>query len=191
METTNNTKSLRIWQCTWECALFFHIVTTISYAFSPAVNKNCKPHAWKPAPVEVTHCHHCWNTAPTASLCSQPLFGLHQNSATVNECQQTQFFLHWGIQWHTFASSTLPCQTSFYQTAPLLPFFTWHQNIMTSKILGRRSTSTAIPSTSASDIVGQRSKTGGTALRTALTFVTIFYGKQTEKNSHLFKNKKE
>ena len=24
------------------------------------------------------HCHHCWNTPPTTSLCSHPLLGLHK-----------------------------------------------------------------------------------------------------------------
>ena len=53
-------------------------------------------------------CHHCWNTPPTTSQCLQPLFGLHQCSANV-KCNQVTFFPHVGIQWHTFASSTLPC----------------------------------------------------------------------------------
>ena len=29
------------------------------------------------------HCHHCWNTPPTASLRSHPLFGLHKHSAHI------------------------------------------------------------------------------------------------------------
>ena len=40
------------------------------------------------------------------------------------------FFPPWGIQWHTFASYALPCQTTFCQTAPLLPAVTQQQNIM-------------------------------------------------------------
>ena len=31
-------------------------------------------------------CCHCWNTPPTALLCSHPLFCLHKCSASVNEC---------------------------------------------------------------------------------------------------------
>ena len=40
------------------------------------------------------------------------------------------YFLHGGIQWHTFASSTLPCQMPFCQTAPLLPSVIWQQHAM-------------------------------------------------------------
>jgi len=39
-------------------------------------------------------CHHCWNTPPTASLCSHPLFGPHKCSASVSWCQWVRFFLH-------------------------------------------------------------------------------------------------
>jgi len=41
--------------------LFFNTVTTISYAFSPAVNKSLHAALLKSIPVELTHCHyhHC------------------------------------------------------------------------------------------------------------------------------------
>ena len=65
--------------------LFFHIATTIIFAFSPAINQNL--HAALTALVNICMatwnvilfsclCCHCWNTPPTASLCSHPLFGL-------------------------------------------------------------------------------------------------------------------
>jgi len=69
-------------------------------------------------------CHHCWNAPPTASLCSHSLFGLHNHSASVDECQWISFFLHGGIHLHTFASWALPCQIPFRWTAPLLPSVT-------------------------------------------------------------------
>jgi len=52
---------------------------------------------------------------PTASLCSYPLFHLCKRSTGVDECQWVPSFPRGGIQFHTFASSALPCQT-----APLL-----------------------------------------------------------------------
>ena len=70
-------------------------------------------------------CCHCWNTPPTALLCSHPLFCLHKCSASVNECHWVPFFLHRGIQCHPFTSSTLPCQMLLCQSAPLLPCVSW------------------------------------------------------------------
>jgi len=70
-------------------------------------------------------CCHCWNLPLIASRCSHPLVGLHRYSPSVDEYQWVPFFLHRGIQWHTFASSTLLCQMLFCQTAPLLPSVTW------------------------------------------------------------------
>jgi len=40
-------------------------------------------------------CCHCWNTPPTASLCSQPLFGLHKCSVSIDECERVHFFFSW------------------------------------------------------------------------------------------------
>ena len=37
-------------------------------------------------------CCHCWNTPPTASLCTYPLFGLHKHSESIDECQWVPFF---------------------------------------------------------------------------------------------------
>ena len=39
-------------------------------------------------------CHYChsWNAAPTALLCSHPLFGLHKPSNSRDECQWVPFF---------------------------------------------------------------------------------------------------
>ena len=85
-------------------------------------------------------------------------------SASVDECQWVPFFLHGGIQFHIFASCALPCQTPFCQTVPLLPSVTQQQNV--TEYWWEDSTSTAIPPTSNSDIIGQNKKT---------CFSTIFY----------------
>ena len=70
----------------------------------------CLPHLEKSVPVNHCCCCRCWNAPSTASLCSQPLLGLQKHSANINECQWLPFFPHGGIQWHTFASNTLPRQ---------------------------------------------------------------------------------
>jgi len=133
--------------------LFFSIVTTVSYLFPPAMNKSLNAVLRKSAQVEVTHCHHhhCWNAPPTASLCSHPLFGLQKSLATFMNVSGA-IFPHGGIQFHTFASCTLPCQMPFCQTATLLPSVTQQQNII--EYWRECSASTAMPSTTASNIVG-------------------------------------
>ena len=83
-------------------------------------------HQRRHAPAEVTSCccHHSWNTSLSTSLYSHPLSGLQKLSASTDECQWMPFFPRGGIQWHTFPSYTLPCQTPLCQTAPLLPSVT-------------------------------------------------------------------
>ena len=67
--------------------------------------------------------------------------------------------MHGGIQQHTFASSTLPRQTPFCRTAPLLSSVTRQQNVMEywQEV-----------STSASEVVVQHNKTGGITFGAAL-----------------------
>ena len=98
--------------------LFFNIITTISHAFLPAMSKSLHAMLIKICMATI------WFVLSTASLCLHPLFGLHRHSASVNECNGCHFFLHGGIQWQTFASSALLCQTLFCQSAPLLPSVT-------------------------------------------------------------------
>jgi len=119
----------------------------------------------------MTHCHHrlSWNTPPTASLHSHPLFGLHKCSASFDECQQALFFPPGGIQRHPFASYTFPYQTPFCHAAPLLPSVTWQQNIMECWWEG--SASTSVSSTFTSDIVGQHYEIGGISFRSAISEV--------------------
>ena len=77
------------------------------------------------------------------------------------------FFPHGGIQWHIFASYTLPCQVPFCQAAPLLPSVTWQQNVMGYWWEG--SASTAIPPTSTADVVSQHNERGGITSGSVLT----------------------
>jgi len=75
-------------------------------------------------------------------------------------------YTHTGIQFHTFASYTFPCQAPFCQTAPILPSGTQQQNVM--EYWWEGSTSTATLPTSTSDIMGQHNKIGGITLGAAL-----------------------
>jgi len=136
--------------------LFFNIVTTISYKFLRAMNKSLHAVLVKSCTaVQNMAClsqhHHCWNAPPTTSLCSHPLFGLYKRSASLNECQRVQFFPHGEFQRHSFASYTLPCPISLCQTVYPPLSVTWQQNIM--EYWWEDLTSTAIPPTSASDVV--------------------------------------
>jgi len=123
--------------------IFFNTVPTISCILLLTMNKSLHAAFINTYSSGGDHCccHHCWNAPPTTSLCSHPLFGLHKCSASVNECQCVQFFLCRGIQWHTFASYVLPCQTPFCQTAPLLPSATWQRHVMKYWWEGSASTS--------------------------------------------------
>jgi len=70
-----------------------------------------------------------------------------------------QFFLHGGIQFLTFASSALPCQVPFCQSAPPLPSVAQQQNVR--EYWQEGSASPSIPPPSSSDIMGQCSKKQG------------------------------
>ena len=111
------------------------------------------------------HCHHCWNAPPTTSLCSHPLFDLHKHSASIDECQVGVIFSVL-IQFHSFASSTLPSQMPFCQTCPLLPPVTQKQNGM--EYWWEGSVSAPMPSTSTSEFTDKHHKIGST------TFGAVF-----------------
>ena len=99
-------------------------------------------------------------TLLTSTVC------LQNHSASVSECQWMPFFPHGGIQFHSSASYTLPCSTPFCRTVPLLPSVTWQQNLR--EYWWEGSTSTAVPPTSASDIMCQHCSKGGISFGTAL-----------------------
>ena len=104
-------------------------------------------------------CCHCWYAPPTTSLCSYQVFGFHKCSASIDECQLVQLFLHGEIQFHPFASFTVPCQTPFCQTASLLPSVAQQQSVM--EYWWECLDASVLPTSSASDIVGQHNRKGG------------------------------
>ena len=145
----------------------------MSYAFLPALNKSlhatflevwlCR--TWLVFHVSVTTAE----TLHTTSLCCHSLFGLHKCSASIDECQWAQCFLHEGNQSPPFAPYTLPCQMPLRQSVPLLPSVAQQQNVMEYGWEG--STSTAISPPSASDVVSQHNKIGGVTFGAALLYV--------------------
>jgi len=118
----------------------------------------CLPHS----------CCRCWNTPPTASLCSYLLFGLHKRSQQVcmnvtgcnlfciEEFSNTPFFT---------------CDSMCYQTALLLPSVTQQQNI--TEHWQEDSTSRVILLPSVSDAMSQHSKTGSITFRAVLVWVCL------------------
>jgi len=145
------------------------MITTISCVFLPAVKKRLHstviiictsggdPLLLSPLLKNTTHCL----TVLTFTVWSP------QMSKNVNGCNS---FLHGGIQCHTFASPTLPRQTSLCQIAPLLPSVTQQQHGMENWWEG--SASTAIPPTPTSDTVGQHNKIGDITFRAALVLLS-------------------
>ena len=101
--------------------LFFKIVTTISSAFSAAINKNLHAMVLKMYMV-------IWNVACLSSTVT--VAETHHPQLTVLHClvfiDIQQASMNVGgcnfFQFHTFASYVLPCQMIFCQTAPLLPY---------------------------------------------------------------------
>jgi len=110
--------------------------------------------------------HHCWNTPPTTSLRSHPLFGLYKHSSSVNEYQWMQYISHGGVQWHTFVSYAPPCQTLLCQRASLLSSVTQQQNI----IFMRRFNLYCYTTNICLWLMDQHSKIGGTIFGAALFY---------------------
>ena len=137
---------------------FFSIVTTISYAFSPAMNKDLC--------AALKHLHQQrWPTVATAETHHPPpqcvpihcWVSINNQQASVNV--NVYHFFHTEEFSHPFALQVLPGQTPFFQTALLLLSVTWQQHVM--EYWREGSTSTAIPPIAASDVMGQRNKIGG------------------------------
>ena len=76
------------------------------------------------------------------------------------------FFFRMGEFSGTFALYALPCQTPFYQTAPVLSSVTQQQNVKGYWWEG--STSIDISPISASDVMGKHNKIGGITFRAVL-----------------------
>ena len=108
-----------------------------------------------------------WTTAAAnaETHCSLPQCAYIHHLVSINiqktsvKVNWVQFFPNEGIKWHTFSSYMLPCQRPFHQTNSLLPSGTWQWNL--TEYCQEVSTSTAIPSITASDTVGQNNKIGG------------------------------
>ena len=104
--------------------------------------------------------HHCAHIHCLVSI------NIQQMSVNVSGC-------HGGIQWHTFSSCSLPCQTPFCQTAPLLPSVTRQQNVM--QYWWKGSIYTVVLPTSSTDTVGQENKIGGITFKAATVFLSLAY----------------
>ena len=118
-------------------------------------------------PINLLLCwRHCWSAPPTTSLCSHPLMGLHHCPESIS--LWVTFLSHVGIQWYTFASSALPCQTPFGQTASLLPLS--HSNNMQQNT---RSTPTAIPPTSTFEFIDHYNKIESITFRSKFIYLWV------------------
>lgn len=71
---------------------FTNTATIISCAFSPVTNENLHALLVKICRAKEPHCHHYWNAPPATSLCSEPVFGLQECPASVNECHLVPFY---------------------------------------------------------------------------------------------------
>ena len=96
METTTQSTITLLEQILSNNTLFSNTVTTISYAFSPAMNKNLhvtliKVHSSRDDPLSPSPLLRC------TTHCSHLLVGLHQHSANISECPRVPFFLQGGI----------------------------------------------------------------------------------------------
>ena len=118
--------------------------------------------------MEVTCCCCCWNAPPPTSLCSQPLFGLHKCSVSIEE---HRFLPHGGIKFCPSAPYALPHQAPFSQTAPPLLTVTQHQHMM--EYWWEGSASTVVPPTSTSDVMGQHNKIECITFRAALVLLVV------------------
>jgi len=121
----------------------------------PAWTRVCMPLSWKSAPAEETHycsCH-CWNAAPTTSLCSHPLPGLHKHSASTDECLWVPFFSTWrnSVKHLCIMHTSMPNAIMTDCHSPAI----CHMAKTLNKYWWEGSTSTAVPPTSASDVKGQ------------------------------------
>ena len=128
------------------------------------------------------HCRHYWNAPPTTSLCSHPLFRLLKCFLIWKHSAAN--FSSWSRsmrKWKVITSYTFPCQALFYYSAPLLPSVTQQQSI--TEYWWERSTATAVPPKSASDVMHQNHKTRG------ITNTTVFRIQGTPCKWHyLFRN---
>ena len=103
------------------------------------------------------------------SLCSHPLFGLLKCSADVDECHWVLFF----FTWRNLMTHLCFVHTSM-SDANTASEVTWQQSVI--EYWWEGPTSTSIPPTSASDVVGQYNKIGSCTFRAALQVVCLETG---------------
>ena len=120
----------------------------------------------KSAPVEVTCCCHCWNTPPTTSLCSHPLFGL---PSVFNKCKWmsvsaiTTDFLHAETRFYFICTSTLGAVLSDCPSAAICHIC--HTATKWNRILAGRFNLYCSTTDIASDVMGQLNEIGGITFR--------------------------
>lgn len=102
--------------------------------------------------------------------CIHCFFSINIQQALIN-INGCHFFLHGLLKFHTFATSALPCQTPLYQSAPLLQFVTWQQNVRECCL--KDSFSIAILLTDLR-CCSQYNSIGGIAFRAALVFIKLW-----------------
>jgi hypothetical protein len=120
-------------------------------------------------------CRHCWNTPPTASLCSHPLFGLRKRSASVLVCKSVHFYPHGGTQRHTSTSSPLLMSDAILSDCPSAAICRTATKL--TNYWRKGSTSTAITPASASEVAGQHNKIQGITFGAPLVFPLCFLKK--------------
>ena len=160
--------------------LFFKTVTSVSSAFVTVMNKSLHAELIKVCTSGGDHYCYCWNAPPAASVCSDPLFGLHKRSAIISE-----FFLHGRIQFHTFASYTF-CVRRHFVSAAICSAATECKGI-----LREGSTSTAIPPPSASAVVGSVTKLEAVLLQQTSSYTQDFLLYPLGKQNLVLKTKYE
>jgi len=127
-----------MWSSSLRCCLFVWQLCMTAHNMACLFVSSAEMHY---APPPCAHIHCCTSV------------NIQCESMNVSGCH---FFHMVEFKFHTFASSALPYYTSFCQTAPLLTSVIQWQNV--TEYWWERSTSTAIPPTSTSDVVGHHRK---------------------------------
>ena len=123
----NNTVWKNKFSATKHVSFFPHIVITISDAFLTAINNSLHSVLVKMgmAVQKVAglshHCCHCLKHTTHCLTALPSAVGLNNCSASIDERQWVLCFLCGRMQWHTFASSALSCQSHLVTLPPYCP----------------------------------------------------------------------
>ena len=162
--------------------LFFNIITPLANSWGWADQDNHHFVVWhlclafrNMAHLSYCYCH-CWNTSPTTSLYSYPLFSLHKISASVNLCQSVHFFSAWrkSATYHCFICTSMwDAIESDCSSAAICHIETKCNGILVWRFhIYCHST---VSPTSASDVVDQHNKMGGIIFTAALVCILHIY----------------